>query len=189
VDWLSDEDLMLRAQQGNRKALDVLVTRYYKPLLNFAYRHTGSRDRAADMVQKTFVRVCSSARTYQPGRKFSTWVYTIATNLCKDELRRKQVRREASLDEIEEKTGDITRFTETRSGEDLALEGISSERLWEEVRNLPEKFATPLLLHFRQGLGYNEIADVMGVPIGTVKSWTFHAVRRLRKRLVEEEFS
>ena len=180
---------MLRTQRGDRKALDVLVRRYYNPLLNFALRQTGDRDKAADMVQKTFVRVFSSARTYQPGKKFSTWVYTITINLCKDDLRRKQVRREASLDEIEEKTGDITRFTETESGEDIALEGISSERLWEEVRKLPEKFATPLLLHFRQGLGYNEIAEAMGVPIGTVKSWTFHAVRRLRKRLVEEEFS
>jgi RNA polymerase sigma-70 factor (ECF subfamily) len=179
---------MLRTQQGDRKALDVLVRRYYNPLLNYAFRYSGDRDKASDVVQKTFVRVFASAGTYEPGRKFSTWVYTITTNLCKDELRRQQVRREASLDEIEEKTGDITRFTETASGEDIALEGITGERLWEEVRKLPDKFATPLLLHFRQGLGYNEIAAIMGVPVGTAKSWTFHAVRKLRQKLTEEEY-
>jgi RNA polymerase sigma-70 factor (ECF subfamily) len=184
VERLSDEELMAQAQNGNVQAVDLLVSRHYGLVLNFAYRMLGSRETAADVAQKTFTRVFASARTFKIGKRFKTWLCAITANLCRDELRAKAGKKEASLEELQEMAGDA--FAAAGTAPDAADEAalrILGEELWEKVRALPDKMATPLILHYRDGLTFTEIAEVMKVPVGSAKSWTFHAIRRLRAEL------
>ena len=187
VERLSDEELMARAQAQDTRAVDVLVSRHYASVLNFAYRLLGSRDAAADVAQKTFTRVFASAGTFKLGKRFRTWMFAIAANLCRDELRAKAAKREASLEEIQERAGDAFSAGGTVPDTfDEAAGRLFSESIWEKVRTLPEEMAIPLVLHYRDGLTFAEIAEVMRVPVGSAKSWAFHGIRRLRAELSGE---
>jgi RNA polymerase sigma-70 factor (ECF subfamily) len=188
VERLSDEELMAQAQCGNVQSVDVLVSRHYGAVLNFAYRLLGRRSEAADIAQKTFTRVFASAKTFRLDKRFKTWMFAIAANLCRDEMRSRAARRESSLEEIQDKAGDA--FDAAAVGQpdtfEEASDRVFSEKIWEKIRSLPEKMAIPLILHYRDGLTFAEIAEVMKVPVGSCKSWSFHGIQRVRAELEAE---
>jgi RNA polymerase sigma-70 factor (ECF subfamily) len=191
VKHLSDEELVANFARGDRRAMDELVCRYHGKLLDFAFRHLHDREAAADVAQTTLVRLFESAGSYRVKASFRTWLYTIALNLIRDEFRRRSVRKESLSSEMEQ--GE--RLMEMRadgvhcypSPEDAAVSNLSAKALWDAVNTLSENSRYAVVLKFRHDLTYEEIAEVMGVPTGTVKSWVHYALKALRASLQTAE--
>ncbi len=179
---VTDEVLIARFQQGDVQAFDVLVRRYKDQLLNYVYRFVGSRVDAEDIVQETFLRVFKNKHYYKEIAKFSTWVYTIAGNLAKTELRRRKRRKVFSVSNFvnEERDYDIP-----DSGRNPELEVESSIKdgiIQKAIEKLPSKFKEVILLRDVQGFAYEEISQILNIPLGTVKS----RVNRGRLKLQED---
>ncbi len=172
LDSLSDEELMLLFQRDVRLAFDILVERYKNPLMNYIFRFTGNSEDAADLLQDTFIRVYRKKHLYKTIAKFSTWVYTIAGNLAKSELRKGHRK---YLTPIEHKKNDDEEYAiPLPDGAPLpdraADTNIVYERIQKALLELPDAFREAVILRDIQELSYEEIAEVVGMPIGTVKS-------------------
>jgi RNA polymerase sigma-70 factor (ECF subfamily) len=151
--------------------MDVLVTRYHGKLLDFALRQLRDREAAADVAQAALVRAFESAARFDAGKAtFRTWLYTIALNLVREDFRRKLRRNETSLSDL----------AETADSAGLPEDQAVANELWDDVGRLREEHSVALVLRFRHELSYDEIADVMNVPAGTVRSWVHYALKSLR---------
>jgi len=162
--------------------MDVLVARYHGKLLDFVYRHLRNREAAADIAQTTLVRAFENAARYRARACFKTWLYTIALNLVRDHLRRAAVRGEVLMSE-EALHANETLPNHEPAVEDAVLDRLLMSRVWDAIGSLPEGPQSAMILRFRQGLTYDEIADVMDAPSGTVKSWIHHGLKTLRETL------
>lgn len=180
----SDEQLMLSAGQGDRDAFGELVRRYSSRMVNVAYQVVGDRELAEDIAQETFLRAYKSAARYRQISKFSTWLYTIALNLCRNELRRRKFKT-YSLEGMAERDEDSkvrTDIPDEKTQPDLDMERKEAGSLVRQaVEQLPEKFKTPLVLRDIQELSYEEISGILNLPEGTVKS----RINRGRQRIKE----
>jgi len=169
----SDENLMLRVGQGQRAAFDEIVRRYTRKMVNLAYQITGDRDQAEDIAQETFLRAYKSAARYTEMAKFSTWLYTIAINLCRNELRRRRFK-PYSLEEMAEREDEgklRVDIVDERSKPDADLERKEISLLVQRaIAMVPTKFRVPLVLRDIQDLSYEEIGAMLKLPEGTVKS-------------------
>jgi RNA polymerase sigma-70 factor (ECF subfamily) len=183
---------MLRAGQGDKGAFNIIVRRYTSRMVNLAYQIVGDRDLAEDVAQDTFLRAYRSAARYREISKFSTWLYTIAINLCRNELRRRKFRTYSLEGMAERQDDDRLRIdiADETTKPDLDLERKETGRLVREaVASLPEKFRTPLVLRDIQELSYEEIGEIMELPEGTVKSRINRGrlrVKEILKPLFEE---
>ena len=177
----TDEELMQRVAQGNREAFEELVRRYYQPVLNYAIRFLDDPDVADDMVQETFLRLLQAASRWHRKAKFSTYLYHIVANLCRNELQRARRGREGPLEERED--GPIDPHP---SPEEHVLKSHQAAEVRAAVRRLPLPQRQMVLLHHFHDLTHTEIAQVCRCPVGTVKSRLFHAHRKLREWLEEE---
>ena len=169
----SDEQLMLNAGQGDRKAFDELVRRYSSRMVNVAYQVLGDREMAEDVAQETFLRAYKSAARYRQISKFSTWLYTIALNLCRNELRRRKFKTYSleGMAERDEESKVRVDIPDEKTQPDLDMERKEAGDLVRQaVEKLPEKFKTPLVLRDIQELTYEEISEILNLPEGTVKS-------------------
>ncbi len=168
----SETELMLRVKAGDRAAFEEIFRLFQKPLANYLYRLTGNRARAEDLLQDAFLRLWKAAPTYEPTAKVSTYVFRIAHNLFLNEAAR---RREKALESMDAETtfdpaGDMNR-REVQSAVQKAIEA------------LPEGEREVLLLSEYNGFKYAEISEILGIPVGTVKSRMFSAVQRLKELL------
>jgi RNA polymerase sigma-70 factor (ECF subfamily) len=178
----TDEELISRFQMGDAYAFDVLVRRYKDPLLNFIFRFIGDMVEAEDIVQETFYRVFKNKHYYKEVAKFSTWIYTIAGNLAKTELRRRKRRKLFSIhkDSVTDKEIELPDLnTDPEKNVNTAL---TEKVIHKAISNLPPKFRQVIILRDIQDFSYEEISSVIKVPLGTVKS----RVNRARLRLQEE---
>jgi len=182
VSEISDEELIARCAAGERGAMDELVDRYHAKLLDFALRQVHNRETAADIAQLTLVRVCERAASFEARSSFKTWMYAIAVNYVRDSFRKRSARRESLFSELEDLT-DAAASSEEPSPEDLAVEAAQGSVMWRAVDRLPERQRMAVLLRFREQLSYNEIAEVMGAPAGTARSWVYHALKALRRSI------
>ena len=186
----SDSELMLRFAGGDDDAFRQLATRYRRPLVNFFYRLTWDRFTAEDYAQEVFARIVRARSRYRPEAKFRTWLFRIAKNYWIDRYReQKAAPPMSSLDHpVADNDGRPVTLTDTVEG--------SSPRPEDEVRRkeilvavktavgrLPEEQRLVFVLSENQGLRYAEIAEVLEIPVGTVKSRMHAAVRRLRELL------
>lgn len=183
---LSDEDLMARVAEDDDRAFTELVGRFQGRVTNLISRILNDRNSADDLAQEVFVRVFVHRRNYRRGSKFSTWVFTIAANLAKNEIRRRVRRRNwFSLDALTEILNDslpeLADPTESREA------GLEREQLQGEVgraiATVPEKYRLALVLRDIEGLAYEEIAEVLGLPGGTVRSRINRARSMLKRKL------
>jgi RNA polymerase sigma-70 factor (ECF subfamily) len=183
---LSDEDLMARVAEDDDRAFTELVGRFQGRVTNLISRVLNDRNASDDLAQEVFVRVFVHRRNYRRGSKFSTWVFTIAANLAKNEIRRRVRRRNwFSLDALTEMLNDsvpqLADPTESREA------GLEREQLQGEVgraiATVPEKYRLALVLRDIEGLSYEEIAEVLGVPGGTVRSRINRARSMLKRKL------
>ena len=179
----TDEELVKRFQNGDERAYIELVKRYKDRLLNFVYRYLNSYEQSEDVVQDTLMKLYTSAHMYREIAKFSTWIFTIAANLAKSELRRLKRRRVVSIHtmgfddkeyEIPSDSYDPARETESNYGE---------KQIQQAIDTLPDQFKTVIILREVQQLSYEEISRILGISIGTVKSRINRGRLRLQKML------
>jgi RNA polymerase sigma-70 factor (ECF subfamily) len=171
----SDEELMLRVQGGVADCYDVLVDRYKIRLFNYLYRLTGNRDEAEEIAQEAFVKAYIHADKYKTIAKFSTWLYTIATNLVRNRVRsRSRAPQLVSLwtrgwnDAEEERVIDIE--DPRRSADELMNDSELSGVINQAIARIPEKYRESFVLREINELSYEEIAAVTGLKLGTVRS-------------------
>ena len=179
---VTDETLIARFQQGDVQAFDVLVRRYKDQLLNFVFRFVGNRIDAEDIVQETFLRVFKNKHYYKEIAKFSTWVYTIAGNLAKTELRRRKRRKVFSVSNFVNEERDFDIPDSNRNPEKEVDGSLKDDFIQKAIDKLPPKFKEVILLRDVQGFAYEEISQILGIPLGTVKS----RVNRGRLKLQED---
>jgi RNA polymerase sigma-70 factor (ECF subfamily) len=179
----SDEDLIERFQRGDLYAFDLIVKRYKDQLLNFIYRFVGSQEEAEDIVQETFLRVYRKRKAYKRIAKFSTWIYTIAGNLARTELRRRKRRKLFSVTDMGFEDRDYEITDEGLSPEREVHGVMQEEIIQKEIERLSPKFREVIILRDIQELSYEEISKIINVPIGTVKSRVNRARLRLQGRL------
>ena len=170
------DDALLAAEflAGETRAFTVLADRYHARLLNFIYRMIGDRDRAEDLVQETFVRVYRHLHRYDQNRKFSTWAYTIAGNLAKNELRNRSRNPLVLFQTIKKNWEADHRPLEWEDNryrpDDLFRKRDLREKVEQAVAQLPEHHRVVFVLRELEGKTYEEISDITGVNLGTVKS-------------------
>lgn len=172
----SDVALVAAALAGNPEAFGVLVGRYDRAVYHLAYRTLRDVEEARDATQEAFFKAFRSLRTFKPEAKFSTWIFSIAYHGCCDRLAR---RKRFSNDELPE------RADASPGPEQAAIALDDARRLRAAIENLPEKYRTVITLYHLQGKQYDEIANVLGLPMGTVKTHLFRAKEQLRRALSE----
>jgi RNA polymerase sigma-70 factor (ECF subfamily) len=165
---VEDQELLWleQARRGDQAAFSHLVEAYQRPVYNLCYRMLSNAPEAEDAAQETFVRMYTKLHTYQPDRKLSSWVLSIASHYCIDRLRRRRGQW-LSLDEEPMAT---TLPSKNRGPEDLALRAESRDEVQRLVDMLPAAYRVPLILRYWHDLSYAEIAEVMGLTVQAVKS-------------------
>ncbi len=186
----SDEDLMVRFCRGQAEAFGLLVRRYERELYGYLRRYLGDDALAEDVFQNTFLQVFTKAGQYEAGRPVRPWLYTIATHQAIDALRRNGRHQALSLAQHREEAvgGELHSLIESLESQhpgplDAAQGQERRQRIRASVDRLPDFLRQVLLLAYYQGLKYREIADVLGIPVGTVKSRTYLALHSLRLAL------
>lgn len=179
----TDEDLIERFQNGDLYAFDLIVKRYKNQLLNFIYRFLGNQEEAEDLVQETFLRVYKNRRAYRKVAKFSTWIYTIAGNLAKTELRKRKRRKIFSISDLGYEDKDYEIGDKGFSPEDRVNGLITEEIVQREIEDLSPKFREVIILRDIQELSYEEISKIVRIPLGTVKSRVNRGRLKLQERL------
>ncbi len=189
----SDEALMLRYRCGEVRAFEVLLTRHRKPVYNFILRFVMDPALAEDLLQETFLRVIKGSESYERQAKFTTWLYTIARNLCVDASRRAKHRRAASLDAPSDPHADeegaptlLDRTADQKGAVDRSVIGKQlGERIKLAVEALVEEQREVFILREVMDLPFKEIAEIVGCPENTVKSRMRYALEKLREALDE----
>jgi len=183
---LSDEDLMAEAAEGSERAFSELVSRYRSRVLNLVSRLLNDRESSDDISQEVFVRVYLHRKNYRRGAKFSTWLFTIAANLAKNEIRRRKRRRNwSSLDELQEQLHDSSlQLMDPKGNREAEVDSAQIQGIvGEAITTLPERYRLALVLRDVEGLAYEEIAQVLSIPGGTVRSRINRARLMLKKKL------
>lgn len=191
---VTDEVLMLRYQGGDRSSFATLVRRHKTPVYNFILRHVRAPAVAEDITQDVFVRVVQGSSDFRHSSRFSTWVYTIAKNLCIDHARKMSHRKHASLDqpggsEAEGPTlGEKVSDPHPRASVDRAAIGGELEgHIKRAVEELPEDQREVFLLREVANVPFKDIAEMAGVSENTIKSRMRYALERLQRALSEYE--
>lgn len=177
----TDEDLLQAVRAGDGDSLGVLVDRWERPLFRFAYRLLDRRDDARDVCQETFLRILKKADHFKDGARFSTWMYQIALNLCRDHLRRRR-RWGVILDETEETQ---TLPSTHDPSVDFALQE-QRQALTRALAEIPKEQREVLVLKEFEGLKFREIAEILGCPESTVKSRMYYGLSGLRSALARQ---
>lgn len=189
---LSDEVLMMRYQNGDNGALAILVKRHKTPMFNFFLRQLRDRNLAEDMVQDLFVKLVRKAGTFKHEARFTTWAYTVARNLCIDQLRKLSLRRHRSLDARTAPDGPTLgeRVVDDRPEAETDRSAVSTDiatRVTRAVEDLPAEQREVFLLRQQAGVPFKEIAKITGVSENTAKSRMRYALERLQTALAEYE--
>ena len=172
----TDEELVRRFVSGERGAFDVLVSRHERRIYNLAYRMLGRRDDALDAAQETFLACYRKVEGFRGGSAFTTWLHRVALNVCYDTLRRRS---------REDPAPDDARI-EPPAVADPAEASATAVDVRRALLEVPEDFRAVLVLHDVQGVPYEEIAEAIGVPIGTVKSRLHRGRAALARALLGE---
>jgi len=182
-----DAALMLRVKKGDREAFASLVEKYQQPVMNFVHRTLRDETEAEDLAQNVFLQVYKSSSRYESTAKFSTWLFTIARNLCLNEIRRRSRRRAESLDathpEMEDQPVHQLEDKKNFSPPESLLHGELEEKIAQALADLPENQRTALLLCRQDELSYEEIAKVLDCSLSATKSLIHRARETLKSRL------
>jgi RNA polymerase sigma-70 factor (ECF subfamily) len=177
---LEDARIVKEILKGKEEQFALLLERYQRPIFNFIYRFFGEYEMAEELTQETFLRCYQFLKSYDPKRKFSTWLYTVAKNLCIDHLKKRRGRRQISLDHS---LPVVERHEAGRSTESdpqfLCIRSQEDSRLLEALGKLEASRRVVLVLYYFQGLSYKEISEAVGVPVSTVKIRIFRAKKAL----------
>ena len=186
----ADEDLMVQYQRGEVRAFEILLQRHRRPVYNFILRFVGDKETAEDLLQEAFLRVIKGADAYKRQAKFTTWLYTIARNLCVDQSRRRKHRKHASLDAPMSSSEDSSTLLDVLPSSEMASDRKSVNKelhatMQRAIAALSEEQREVFLMREFLDLPFKQIADVVGVPENTVKSRMRYALEKLRLELDE----
>jgi len=181
---LTDEELVARAKAGDLDGFNQLVSRWERPIYALAYRTLGREEEARDVVQEAFLRAYRGLRGFKGEAKFSSWLYRITLNLCRDWSRRE---RRAPIVQVPEGTDPMDLADEhvqpAESVEDLVARREMSAAVAKAMAELPEEQRTAILLKEYHGLTFQEIAGMLDCPLSTVKTRLYQGLSVLRRRL------
>lgn len=185
----SDQEIVVLARKGQEPAYRELVRRYERPVFSLIYRMVRNRELAEDLAQDTFVKVLNALGTYRPEFKFSSWVFKIANNVAIDQLRRRELETLSLEGSPHATTPDAVEATtlELGTGGESALDEVANRELGGEIERaiakLRPEYRTCILLRHVEDRSYEEIAEVMDLPLGTVKTYIHRARHELRAML------
>jgi RNA polymerase sigma-70 factor (ECF subfamily) len=180
----TDEELVARATAGDLESFNQLVSRWERPIFALAYRTLGREEDARDVVQEAFLRAFRGLRGFKGEAKFSSWLYRITLNLCRDWIRKE---RRAPIVQVPEGTDPIDladdQVAPAESVEDLVARREMSQAVSQAMTELPEEQRTAIMLKEYHGLTFQEIADMLDCPLSTVKTRLYQGLSVLRRRL------
>jgi len=182
-----DWSIVQSCLDGNREAYASLVEKYEKPVFNIVYRLTGGSRDTKDLTQEVFLKAYKSLRQVRPEFKFSNWLFKIATNLCKDQLKKREIAT-VSLNEVHSLAGNKASQENSNSVstyEEKFIPSDEQEQVQKAISNLPLKYRRVVVLRYIQDLAYKEIADILEMPIGRVKVQLHRAHKILYEKLSE----
>ena len=183
----TDEELVARAQQGDVESFNQLILRWERPIYALAYRVIGREEDARDVSQEAFLRAYRALPGFKGQAKFSSWLYRIALNLCRDWIRRQ--RRTPLVQFPEDKDpGDVAAEAgPVETVEDLVARREMSDRVAEAMKLLPEEQRTAIILKEFHGMTFQEIADLQDCPLSTVKTRLYQGLSVVRRHLARDE--
>ena len=182
---VSDRELVATAVSGLEGSFEELVRRYQRPISAYVYRMVGNYESALDLTQEIFIKVYSSLRRYREEFKFSTWIYKIAHNSAVDHLRRNTTREQSLVVGPEGDQFDLPVESDCLSPEQESERKERRGEIESVVRALPANYRELIILRHSQDLSYEEIVEVTGLPLGTVKNRLFRAREMMREQFVE----
>ncbi|MBK9216461.1 MAG: sigma-70 family RNA polymerase sigma factor [Chloracidobacterium sp.] len=186
---LTDGDLVTGVIAGRADGFEELVRRYQRPITGYVFRLTGDYEASLDVTQEVFIKVYNSIEKYSPEYKFSTWLYRIAHNAAVDHLRRNSITPQSLETENAEGAYEIQIESRTPSPEQDRERNEWRTEIDAVVRCLPAPYRDLILLRHARDLSYDEIAEVTGLPLGTVKNRLFRAREMMRSMFVERGFT
>jgi RNA polymerase sigma-70 factor (ECF subfamily) len=182
----SDQQIVAWAQDGAEAAFRELVRRYQRPVFSLIYRMVRDREAAEDLAQETFIKVLNAIDTYRPEHKFSSWIFKIANNAAIDHLRRREpdvLSLEGAPDAVSVERQEATALQVSDRGES-PLDELEARELGSHIESaiarLRPEYRACILLRHVEGRAYEEIATILGLPLGTVKTYIHRARAELR---------
>jgi len=187
---LREEDIQLvaRARAGDERAFRALLEKYERAVFSICLRMVRNREEATDLAQESFVKVFASLDRYNPEYAFSSWLFKITSNLCIDYLRKRRITTLAMDEPIEGEKGEFTRQYEAPdpTPEETFARNEKMRKLEAGIAALPEHYRIMLVLRHQEDLSYEEIAESLSIPLGTVKA-RIHRAREMLKAILEDE--
>ncbi len=188
MDWaaLSDQEVVLHAVAGREAAYRELIRRYQRPIFALLFRMVRNRELAEDLAQETFIKVLNAIDSYRPEFKFSSWIFKIANNTAIDHLRRRSLDTLSLDGSPHAETADAVEATtlQISDGAESALEEVASRELGEQIEaaiaELRPEYRACILLRHVEGRPYEEISEMLDLPLGTVKTYIHRARNELR---------
>jgi len=187
---IPDIEYIKQALDGDQRAYTEILKKYRAPLYNLLYRMVRNKMETEDLVQEAFIKAFNSLASFNDDYAFSTWLYKIAINNCIDHFRKKKLKTFPIDKPIESKDGSIKReFPDVSYQPDQYLLSREKDKLINEaIQNLPPKYRIAIVLRHNEDKSYEEISEIMGIPLGTVKARIFRAREMLKKQLKHKLF-
>jgi len=181
VDNLTDQQLVRRTLEGEREAFSVLIRKYQKQIYSLTYRLTNDPEDARDLAQEVFIHIYKVLHKYDQKRRFFSWMYKVASNVCYNAMRKGKAQQEVPLDKVIEFSPLVARrdvqpeeYYERRETQELVRQAVAE---------LPDKYRLPLVLRYMEDLSYRQIAEIMDLPLTTVETRLYRGKALLQKRL------
>jgi RNA polymerase sigma-70 factor (ECF subfamily) len=182
----NDSDLVASAVTGLEGSFEELVRRYQRPISAYVYRMVGNYESALDLTQEIFIKIYNSLRRYRSEFKFSTWIYKIAHNSAVDHLRRTATREQSIIAGTESDSFELPIDSGRLTPEEESERKERRIEIESVVRTLPANYRELVILRHSQDLTYEEIVEVTGLPLGTVKNRLFRAREMMRQQFVQK---
>ncbi len=185
----SDQDIVALARGGEEAAYRELIRRYERPLFSLLYRMVRDRELAEDLAQETFVKALNAIESYRPEFKFSSWIFKIANNAAIDHLRRRELDTLSLEGSPQAETPEAIEATALQIGDrqESALDEVEARELGGQIEaaiaQLRPEYRSCILLRHVEGRAYEEIAEILNLPLGTVKTYIHRARNELRQAL------
>jgi RNA polymerase sigma-70 factor (ECF subfamily) len=182
----TDEELVARSARGDAESFNQLIARWERPIYALAYRVIGHEEDARDVCQETFLRAFRGIGAFKGQAKFSSWLYRIALNLCRDWIRRERRTPVVQVPEGVDLTELVAEAGPAESVEDLVSRRDMSRAVARAMMSLSDEQRTAIVLKEYQGLTFQEIADMLGCPLSTVKTRLYQGLSSLRRQLEQD---
>ncbi|MFW5988585.1 MAG: RNA polymerase sigma factor [bacterium] len=188
--YSADDELIKKCKAGDIEAFEKLIQRYEKKVFTIAYRYMGNKEDADDLAQEALIKVYKSIKKFRGESLFTTWLYQIVANVCRDALRKKARKQETSIDSpIITEEGETKReFGDSSLSPEILAEKAETEHYLQTlISQLKVEYKVVIIMREIQGFSYEEIAEELGCSLGTVKSRLNRARKHLRERIIRDE--